>query len=372
MSRAKSSSASQANAVLAPPKQWKPRPKLRDVAMFARQFSTMYDAGVNIVDALYFYAKGEPGVLSRVARQCGDRVSSGWKLSAALSEFPTAFNPIFVGLVNAGEQSGELGPLMHKLSDLLERQDSFQRRTSSALTYPIFLMGVCAAVSLLFMFFILPALEPMLASVGVQPPWPTRLLLLCADLLRNRIFLVSAVLSLVALVAAWPFWLQYLAANLWLRRRLAATWLSLYVVGRVTRMIILARVLFTLATCLDTGMSVTNSLDLTEKVANNPHAAEQIGKVIKELEQGESLSECFSRAPFFPRGLCQMLKVGEETSSLSVVVRYCASLYEEVADSAVQTAVALFEPLLMAVMGIVAGFLVIATILPIVRMIQNL
>jgi type II secretory pathway component PulF len=357
---------------LMPTKVWKPRARLRDIAMFARQFTTMFEAGVNVVDALHFYAKGEPGVMSKVIDQCAYKVESGWKLSAALSTYPTIFSPVFVGLVNAGEHSGELGPLMTKLSDLLERQDSFQRRTQSALTYPIFLMGVCMTVGLIFMFFILPALTPMLSSMGVRPPLPTRMLLTLADLLRSKLFGFCMLLLLVAVLVAAPILNNQLNANPGVRLRISKFWLSLYLVGRVTRQIILARVLFTLATCLDTGLSVTAAIEMARAVASNAWASDELRKVRLELEDGENLSDAFGRHGFFPRGLCQMVKVGEETSSLPAVVRYCAALYEEVADSAIQTTVALFEPIMMGCMGVVAGFLVIASILPIVQMIQNL
>jgi len=222
------------------------------------------------------------------------------------------------------------------------------------------------------MYVIIPALEPMLSGLGVQPPLPTQILMTIGRVVRNPLTLVGVPTSLMLLWFFGPPILERLrrhpVAGEWL------DWLPMHVpiFGELYQRITLARVLFTVSTTIESGLTLTTAVDLGRAVTNNRFFQRALEKTRKHLNEGETLGESLAASGVFPPVLVQMLSIGEETASLGPVMASTANMYAEDASHRMETAVQLMEPLMLFTLGIVSGFLVLAAILPLVKMIDSL
>lgn len=345
---------------------------LHQLSSFTRQFVTMLDAGVPIQRALEFYAEGDPTDLGEVIDQVCTSVSSGMSLSACMSKFPKVFSPVFLGLVQSGEKTGELSKMMGRLANLLEQEDKLLSKIRSAITYPIFLALVSFSVGCIFMYVIIPALEPMLNGLGVRPPWPTQLLMTIGHVIRNPVTLVGVPFSLVLLWFLGPPLIERLRQNDRWGERLDWLPMHLPIFGELYQRITLARVLFTISTTIESGLTLVTAIDLGRAVTDNRHFRRALDITRQHLSEGETLGESLAASRIFPEVLVQMLAIGEETASLSSVMASTATMYGEDAAHRMETAVQLMEPFMLFAMGVVSGFLVLAAILPLVKMIDSL
>jgi type IV pilus assembly protein PilC len=348
------------------------RVSLHDQAYFARQLVTMFDAGVPIHRALEFYSNGIDNDLGTIVEEVATSVESGVSLSHSFRKYPEVFSPVFVGLIEAGERTGEISPMLQRLATLLEQEANLLTRLRTALTYPVFLAIVSFIVGCIFMYVIIPTLEPMLAGMGVDPPLPTQMLMFLGRFIRHPVTLVG-VPSL--LLFSWFFGPTVLA-----RLRQQPGWperldwipLHLPVFGKLYRKIVVARILFTMATTIDSGLTVLTSITMGRAVTSNVHFRAGLERARKELQDGETFCTALTRAGIFPEAQVQMIAVGEETASLGEVMRKISEMGGEEAANQVEVSVQLLEPVMLFVLGIVSGFLVLAAILPLVRMIDSL
>jgi len=353
-------------------KKKKYKVSLHQLSSFTRQFVTMLDAGVPIQRALEFYSQGDPTSLGEIIDDVCTSVSSGMSLSSSFAKYPKVFSPVFLGLTQSGEKTGELSRMLGRLANLLEQEDRLLSKIKSAITYPFFLALVSFSVGCIFMYVIIPALEPMLTGLGVQPPLPTQILMTIGRVVRNPLFLVGVPASLVL---AWLFGPAILDR---LRQHPVAgeylDWIPMHmpILGELYQRITLARVLFTISTTIESGLTLTLAVDLGRAVTDNRFFQRALEKTRKHLNEGESLGESLTASGVFPPGLVQMLSIGEETASLGTVMNSTANMYAEDAAYRMETAVQLMEPLMLFTMGIIAGFLVLAAILPLVKMIDSL
>lgn len=331
----------------------------------------MLEAGITVHKALDMYAKGDESKFGRVIDQVSDKVLAGSTLSVGLSYFPRIFSPVYLGVVRAGEQSGRLHTMLEQLAILLERQDNLRRKLTSSLTYPIFLLGACVMCCCAFMFYILPAMGPLYDTLGVPLPAPTRFLVWLGQMLRDPYtWAAVAVFGLFLMFYALPAWQNLLSRRPDVRERYHRFWLDLPLLGIVLRKMIYARVLFTLATLLEVGIPAATSLMMVRDVSSNQTIKDGLAVSCSRLEAGSGLGECLDNV--LPTGAVQMITVGEEASNVVRSAQFVARVFEEDADMAVTYFAALSEPLIMAGMGVIAAFLVLALILPIVSLLQRM
>ncbi|MFN8609014.1 MAG: type II secretion system F family protein [Vulcanimicrobiota bacterium] len=345
---------------------------LHQLACFARQFVTMLNGGVSIVRALEFYSDGDPSDLGEVISEVCTSVNSGMTLHASFSKYPRVFTPVFLGLVQSGERSGELTKMLSRLATLLEQEDHLLSRIRSAVTYPLFLALVSFTVGCIFMYVIIPAIEPLLLGLGVQPPWPTQVLILLGKIIRHPATLIGVPSLLVLAWVLGPTILEKGRKDPVWGERIDWIPMNLPIVADLYQRITLARVLFAMATTLDAGLNILTALDLGATVTDNRYFQRALKKSRLALMDGETLEEGLLAAGVFPRGMVQMLSIGEETASLGVVMANVSSMYGEEATYRMETAVQLMEPIMLFTMGIVSAFLVLAAILPLVKMIDSL
>ena len=345
---------------------------LHQLSSFTRQFVTMLNAGVPIQRALEFYSQGDPTDLGEVIDQVCTEVSNGSSLSASMSKFPKVFSPVFLGLVQSGEKTGELSKMLGRLANLLEQEDRLLSKIRSAITYPFFLALVAFSVGCIFMYVIIPSLEPMLTGLGVQPPLPTQILMMIGRVIRHPATLVGVPFTLIILWFLGPSALERLRQNEEIAEKLDWIPMHLPVIGQLYQRITLARVLFTISTTVESGLTLVTAIDLGRAVTNNRHFRRALNITRQRLSEGEMFGESLAASGVFPDALVQMLAVGEETGSLSQVMASTANMYGEDAGYRLELAVQLMEPIMLFTMGIVSAFLVLAAILPLVKMIDSL
>ena len=353
------------------PRQRKPRINLEELSVFTRQFSAMLDAGIPIARALSFFSEGlSGGDLIGIVEGLDQKVHAGSRLSHAMRSYPNVFSEVYISLVETGEESGQLSTSMQRLADLLEKQLRMQKQIIATITYPAILMVVSFVLIAGFVFGILPMLEPMFRDMRVELPLPTRMML------ASRYVLLPFVVTVCGSAAGFwlfrPFIQEFLEKRPRLRKRAARAPLDLPLVGTLIRKIAVARILYAMATMLESGMTLVSSITRSSRVTGNFWIEEQMGLAKAAVIDGETVAEAFACSEIFPTQSLQLMTIGEETSSLSTMVKYVAKMYDDDADMALTNLANMLEPLLMGGMGIIAGFIVIAAILPTLELINHL
>lgn len=353
------------------PKYRRPSVNAELLSIFTRQFSAMIDAGIPMPRALNFFAEGGTSpALETIMTSVADKVFSGVRLSHAMRSYPETFSDVYISMVETGESSGHIGTAMQRLAELMEKQVHMRKRIIATLTYPGILFCVSILCVFLFVFMILPMVEPMFTSMKLTLPLPTRIMLS-----SRRLLMPLLIIGVVVAVASWifrPFIRIYLKKRPALRSRLARIPLTMPVFGNVIRKIAVSRILYSLATMLESGMGLVQAMARSASVAGNPWIAERLDIAKAAVIDGETVSHALELAQVFPPSAVQLITVGEETSSLSTMVKYVAQMYEEDADYALTEMANMLEPIMMAGMGIIVGFIVISAMLPTLQLIQSL
>ena len=353
------------------PKHRPPRVSSEDLAVFTRQFSAMLDAGIPIARALTFFGEGlSGGDLCTVVEGMSYKVNSGSRLSHAMRGYPRIFSEVYIALIETGEESGQLSTTLHRLADLMEKNLRMHKRLVSALTYPVILLLVSLACICVFIFVILPQIEPMFLGMNIALPWPTRLLLASRNLMLPTLIIV-----ILGGLLSWifrPFIAAFLARKPELRKKLHRAPLFLPVFGPVLRKIAVARILYSLYSMLDSGMTLVMAITRSSNVTGNFWITEQMQLSRAAIVDGETVAAAFEVSEVFPAACTQLITIGEETSSLATITKYIADMFDEDADMDLTDMTNMLEPLLMGGMGLIVGFIVISAMLPTLELINHL
>jgi type IV pilus assembly protein PilC len=341
-----------------------------DITIFSRQLATMLGSGIPLHQALTYYGETSEGDLPEIIRKVAMDVASGHTFSNAMRSFPTVFNSIYIALAQMGEQSGQIVTAYRRLADLMERQTNMKKRVISALTYPavLFFVSCCAIAG--FIYFVLPMMAPMFENSGVPLPLPTKILMSLRTVVPvGSVFLIAA---LIGMWAGKPWINRFFKDNPELQRRLHATWFYIPVVSGIYGKISTARVLYSMSTMLDSGLTMTATITRSAGAAGNEFVAHRLKKANERIMEGSSLGEALSMYQVFPSGAIQMLTVGEESANLTNMVQHVADMYDSEVELALNDIASILEPLIMVVMGLVVGFIVLSAVLPTVNLIQSL
>lgn len=347
------------------------RVPLREVAAFTRQVATMVAAGIPVHQILIHAAEGDKkSRLCPIVREVARRVSSGSSLSDAMRLFTGVFSPVYVGLIETGESSGHLHQIFQKLADLQEREVALRHRIQATLTYPVILLSVSVVGVMAFIYFVLPLMVDLFASLHLEMPWPTRMLLMSR-------FAIPVMLVTV-LTGAVTGWLMrkslrgFFNAHPDLEVRLAAIPLRMSTVGPVLEKLIAARVLYAMATMLESGLTLVPTLARVASVSGNAFFANRLERARLQLVAGATVYEALSVHRVFPPAALHLLSAGEEAADLPKMVRYVANYYEEEVGLALEHLVTVLEPAVMLGMGGLVAFVTLSSVLPTVQLLQNL
>ncbi|HEX2718152.1 MAG TPA: type II secretion system F family protein [Gemmatimonadaceae bacterium] len=339
--------------------------KGRDIVIFTRQFSTMINAGLPLVQALDILAKqSENPALKEVTKAVVFDVESGHTVADALRKHPKAFDDLYVNMVAAGEAGGILDTILMRLAVFKEKNDALIRKVKGAAIYPGVIMSVAIIAIVVLLVFVIPVFENMFASVGLALPLPTRIVIGASRFLKSWWWAVVA--AIAGAVMMFKNYYKTSDGQLRIDRML----LKAPVLGDVLRKSAVSRFTRTLGTLIGSGVSILDGLEITAKTAGNRVIQDAIMESRASIAGGETISAPLQKSAVFPPMVISMIAVGEQTGGLDEMLSKIADFYDEEVDAAVSGLLALMEPMMIVFLGVVVGGMVVAMYLPIFDMIN--
>ncbi|MRG96432.1 type II secretion system F family protein [Polyangium spumosum] len=341
----------------------------QDLVKFTRQFATMIDAGLPLVQCLDILANQEPNPRFQVAlRDIKNSVEQGATFSDSLRRHPKIFDELFVNLVQAGEVGGILDTIMNRLAGYIEKRAKLARQVRGAMAYPIAVIIIMIVVIVVLMTFVIPAFEGMFAEFGAKDALPG---LTKAVIATSRAFVSALPFTIVGSIGL-VFGSIQLYKNPKGKRMVHKLMLKLPIFGPVMQKIAVARFTRTLGTLLGSGVPILDALDIVARTAGNVIIEEGLVYARARISEGKNMAEPLEEIKVFPGMVVQMVAVGEQTGALDTMLNKIADFYEEEVDVAVSALTSLLEPLLMVVVGAVVGVVLISMYLPIFSLAGNI
>jgi type IV pilus assembly protein PilC len=340
-----------------------PKIKPKDVMIFTRQFSTMIDAGLPLVQCLKIMAdQSDNPTLKAMIRDINNSVQSGATLSDALRKYPAQFDSLYCNLVAAGETAGILDIILKRLAEYIEKSEKLKRKVKSAMVYPVIVLFVGAVVTLVIMIAVIPTFEEMFASTGKDLPWLTQKVIDLSNFITTKWYIVlPAVIAFVLIVRKILKTEQ--GAYLFDKASLSAP-----VVGDLVRKVAVSKFSRTLATMLQAGVPIITSLEIVAGTAGNKVVEEALNDSRAAISEGRPLVDPLIESQVFPNMVTSMIAVGEEAGALDAMLIKLADFFDEEVDAAVETVMTMIEPLMIVFLGATVGTLIIAMYLPIFGM----
>ncbi len=338
--------------------------KTKSILLFTRYLSTMMAAGLPIVQAMDIISHDQENpVMQNLVTSLKNDISSGKTLAESFSKHPECFNKLYCSLIKAGEKSGTLDKILLRLADYMEKTETLKRKIKKALIYPTAIIIVATVVSLILLIFVVPKFQAMFATFGAKLPLFTRMVVNLSDGLRSYWWVIAIVI--IAIILG----IKNAARQSDAIPLLIDRWkLKIIVIGPVVKKGIIARYTRTLATTLEAGMPIVESMRSIPEIMDNRIYGAAIAKICDEVASGIQLSVAMESSQLFPNMAIQMIAVGEVSGSLADMLNKVADYYEEEVNTVVDNLSSLLEPLIMAVLGVIIGGFVIAMYLPIFKM----
>jgi type IV pilus assembly protein PilC len=337
--------------------------KMRDIVIFTRQFATMINAGLPLVQALDILSKqSENPALKEVTRQVVFDVESGHTVADALRKHPKAFTDLYTNMVAAGEAGGILDTILLRLAVFLEKNDALVRKVKGAAIYPGVILSVAVIAIGVLLLFVIPVFKEMFASVGMALPLPTRVVIGMSEFLQSYWYLVAG--SLAGTVVLGKRYYATSNGKLNIDRML----LKFPVLGDVLRKSAVSRFTRTLGTLISSGVSILEGLEITAKTAGNRVIQDAIMESRASIAGGESIAAPLQKSQVFPPMVISMIAVGEQTGGLDEMLSKIADFYDEEVDAAVSGLLSMMEPVMIVFLGVVVGGMVVSMYLPIFDM----
>jgi len=351
--------------VRAAPKAFKLSLKFGDLVVMTRQFATMINAGLPLVQALDILAKQtENKSLAEITKSVVYDVESGHTLADALRKHPKAFSDLYVNMVAAGEAGGILDTILVRLSEFLEKNDAIIRKVKGAMIYPAVIMSVAAIAIAVLLIFVIPTFQNMFASVNLELPLPTRIVIGMSSILTHYWWvMIGAIGGFVFLLSRW-----YKTAPG--RLQIDKLLLRLPVLGDVIRKSAVSRFTRTLGTLISSGVSILDGLEITARTAGNMVIHNAVMESRASIAGGETIAGPLQKSNVFPPMVISMIAVGEQTGGLDEMLSKIADFYDDEVDAAVSALLALMEPIMIVVLGVIVGGMVVAMYLPIFDMVN--
>jgi type IV pilus assembly protein PilC len=337
--------------------------KTKDLVIFTRQFATMIDAGLPLVQCLDILgSQQENKTFKTVIMAIKSDVEQGSTFADALRKHPKPFDALYVNLVQAGEIGGILDTILNRLAAYLEKADALARKVKGAMVYPTTVLVVAVGVIVMMLIKIIPTFEKMFADFGGQLPGPTQLVVNLSHFMQDWIFVF-----LVCVAAVVIAFTQARKRSTDFRRKTDAIALKLPVFGPLLRKVAVARFTRTLGTMLASGVPILDGLDIVARTAGNMVVEDALYRVKAAISEGKTIAEPLAESQVFPGMVVQMIAVGEETGAMEAMLSKIADFYDDEVDAAVDALTAMLEPAMMVGLGGTVGGMLIAMYLPIFK-----
>ena len=340
-----------------------PKVTNKDIVIFTRQFSTMIDAGLPLIQGLTILAEqAENKTFRDVLKEIVSDVEGGASLAEAMGKHPQVFDRLFVNLVAAGEVGGILDTILQRLAAYIEKAEKLKAQIKGAMTYPIVVVAIAIIVIAVIMIFVIPVFQDMFASFGKALPVPTQIVVAMSNFTKgNILYMIGAFILFVFLFKKFRNTTKG-------RKATDILSLKLPVFGPLLKKVAVARFSRTLGTMISSGVPIITALEIVAKTSGNVVLEEVIFDVRSSIAEGQPIAEPLSENDIFPNMVVQMIAVGEATGALDTMLEKIADFYDDEVDVAVEAMTSMLEPLLMVFLGGSIGGLVIAMYLPIFSM----
>jgi type IV pilus assembly protein PilC len=343
----------------------KKKVKLKELAVFSRQFATMVNSGLPILRALAILSDQTSNAeLAKALSACRVDIEQGASLSAAIQKHPKIFNDLYVSMVKSGETGGSLDNVLLRLADMIENEVKLRGKIKAAMTYPIAVVALVSLIMAAMLLFVVPQFKSIYGQLGGSLPMPTQLLLTVSDIFKKFWYIVLAGIFI------GRFFFRRWKATPAGRESVDAFKLRVPVFGTLFQKTALARFAGTLSMLLRSGVPILQALDIVSETVNNRVISKAVTDVQGSVREGESMAKPLARHKVFPPMVVQMLAVGEETGQVDVMLEKVATFYNQEVEAAVDSLTSLIEPLLIAVVGGAVGAAVIALYMPMFNIIK--
>ena len=340
------------------------QPTEKDIVIFVRQFSTMIDAGLPLVQCLEILGAQSPNVVfAKAINDMRSRIEQGDTFADALRRHPKIFDDLFCNMVEAGELGGILDVILARLAAYIEKAAALKSKVKSAMVYPIAIIVIATVVTTFLLVFIIPAMAEMFKEMGGKGlPAVTQSVLTLSDLLIDRWYVF------VGMPIAFFFIIKKVYSTRKGHLMIDKLILRLPVAGVLAQKISVAKFSRTMSTLISSGVPIIEGLEITAKTAGNRVIEDAVLDVIEDIKQGKGLADPLRQQGVFPPMVVQMIEVGEHTGALDAMLEKIADFYDQEVDDAVDALVSLMEPMMMVILGIIIGYIVIAMYMPIFAM----
>jgi type IV pilus assembly protein PilC len=339
--------------------------KPKTLQIFSRQFATMIEAGLNVVQALVILEEQtEDKYFAAVVRELRADVEGGLLLSEAMKRHPKIFDRLFVSMVEAGEAAGILDEVLDRVAVHIEKATQIKRRVKGAMLYPLMVLSFATLVLTGLLLFLVPVFVHIFSQLGGDLPKLTQYVVNVSDLLKHRFYIIFPAFGGLIFgffkfkKSEWgrPYWDQFK--------------LKVPKIGPVVLKVTMARFSRTLSTLVSAGVDIIQALEITGQTAGNWRVENALGDVRAKVHEGVPIAQPLVDNPIFPPMVSQMVKIGEETGELEKMLGKIADFYEDEVDAAISSLTSIVEPLMMILVGAMVGVIVIAMYLPMFRMLS--
>lgn len=334
--------------------------RLTDLVIFTRQLATMVDAGITIVQSLQ--ALGEQitdKVMRDTIRDVSVRVESGESLSEALQKHPKAFNKLYFSMVGAGEKGGLLAEILGRLATYLENTDRLRKKVKTALMYPATVTVVAIGITIFLLVRVIPTFKDIYSSFNAKLPGPTMFMIDLSELVRHYLLLMLG--AVAAVIWGWLYFIKTPTGRaFWDAKRL-----KLPVFGGIAHKICLARFTRTLASLVRSGVPILEVLQIVSQTVGNVMMERAIKLAASDIERGEGISNALGKHPIFPSMIIRMMRAGEQTGNIDNMLERISNFLDEEIEATLSGLMALIEPMMIVVLGVIIGSMVVCMFLPI-------
>jgi type IV pilus assembly protein PilC len=343
------------------------RVKVKDIAIFFRQFSVMIDAGLPLVQCLEILAANqESQAFQKTLTGVRTTVEGGATLANAMRQYPNVFDDLTTNMIEAGETGGILDIILQRLATYVEKAVRLKSAVKSALIYPIAVVSIATLIVGALLKWVVPIFANLFAGLGVALPLPTRIVMGLSAFVQSFWWVV------IAAVVGVVFGLKQIRKHPRGRYYFDKALLYIPVIGPLLRKIAVGRFTRTLGTLITSGVPILEGLAITARTSGNAVLEEALMKVRKAIEEGRTIVDPLRECGVFPNMVTQMIGVGEATGAMDNMLQKIADFYEEEVDAATRDMLAMLEPVIIGVLGLTIGGIVISLYMPLFAMIAKL
>ncbi len=336
---------------------------VKDLSVFTRQFATMVNAGLPLVQCLDVLGRQlDKPHFKEVVMQVTADVEGGATLAEAMQKHPKVFSDLYSNMIAAGEAGGILDTILGRLAIFLEKADALQRKVKGAMTYPVIVLTVAGGACIFMLMFVIPVFAKMFSDFGGTLPAPTRIVMNLSNFIRHYWWALGG-----GAVAVTFLFKRYRATTSG-RRATDKLATKIPILGPVVLKSSIARFTRTLGTLIGSGVPILQGLEITARTAGNKLIQEAIEETARSISQGETIAKPLRESGVFPPMVVQMIGIGEQTGALDEMLSKIADFYDDEVDAAVEALTAAIEPIMIVLMGTMVGGMLVAMYLPMFKM----